>query len=321
MKILIADDSIVSRRVLEASLLRWEYEVESACDGREAWERLQREDGPDLAILDWMMPELTGPEVCRLVRQQTRERYTYLFLLTSKSDRRDLIAGLEAGADDYLVKPFDQHELEVRLRAARRILDLQRELLRTRAALEEQATKDSLTGIWNRPTILSILHRELARSEREQRPFGLVMVDLDHFKSINDTHGHAAGDIVLKEAARRMREAMRSYDSLGRYGGEEFLIILPGCDAECTRAQAERMRRALCDTAIELPAASLHITASFGATAYRSAESDDPEALLHASDQALYAAKASGRDRVILIELDTVLQVESQGSPRCATAK
>ncbi len=224
MRILIADDSIVSRHLLDATLRKWGYEVIVACDGVEAWNVLGAEDAPKLAILDWVMPGLTGPEVCRFVREHNKDKdiYTYILLLTSKSLKEDLIEGMESGADDYVTKPFDQHELKVRLRAGTRIVDLQRELVAAREELREQATKDFLTRIWNRSSILDVLQRELVRGSREKRPVGVVLADLDHFKLVNDTHGHFAGDAVLREFARRMLSCMRPYDAIGRYGGEEF---------------------------------------------------------------------------------------------------
>ncbi|HEV1283899.1 MAG TPA: diguanylate cyclase [Bryobacteraceae bacterium] len=309
MRILIADDSIVSRHLLDATLRKWGYEVVVACDGVEAWNYLQAEDAPKLAILDWVMPGLTGPEVCRRVREyahdrersQDKDAYTYILLLTSKGLREDLIEGMESGADDYLTKPFDQHELKVRLRAGTRIIDLQRELVAAREELREQATKDFLTRIWNRSSILDIFQRELSRGARENRPVGLVLADLDHFKNVNDTYGHFAGDAVLREFARRMQAATRPYDAVGRYGGEEFLIILPGCDQNCTSSQAERMRAALATESMSINDCPHVVTCSFGATCWRPGMDPSAETLIRLADNALYMAKGQGRDRVVYL--------------------
>jgi two-component system, cell cycle response regulator len=301
MRILIADDSIVSRHLLDATLRKWGYEVVVACDGVEAWNALQAAEGPMVAILDWVMPGLTGPEVCRRVREREKEKdtYTYLLLLTSKSLKEDLIEGMESGADDYITKPFDQHELKVRLRAGTRIIDLQRELVAAKDALREQATKDFLTRIWNRSSILDILQRELTRGQRENRPVGVVLADLDHFKSVNDTYGHFAGDAVLREFTRRMQGSIRPYDAIGRYGGEEFLVILPGSDDANTAAQAERMRSALDRLPMEINEEERIVTCSFGATSWQPGMDADSEALIRIADDALYVAKHQGRNRVV----------------------
>jgi len=304
MRILIADDSIVSRHLLEATLRKWGYEVAVACDGTEAWDALQGENPPRLAILDWVMPGLTGPEVCKRVRENSRGKeanYTYILLLTSKSQREDLIEGMESGADDYLTKPFDQHELKVRLRAGTRIVDLERELVAAREELREQATKDFLTRIWNRSSILDIFQREMTRAEREKRALGVILADLDRFKTVNDTHGHFAGDAVLREFTRRMTTSMRPYDAIGRYGGEEFLVLLPGCDEQCTAAQGERLRLALASEPMLLNETKLTVTASFGATAWVPASGElTPEALIRVADDALYRAKNLGRNQTVL---------------------
>ncbi len=301
MRVLIADDSIVSRHLLDATLRKWGYEVVVACDGVEAWDVLQAPDAPKLVILDWVMPGLTGPEVCRRVREHAKEKdtYTYILLLTSKSLKEDLIEGMEAGADDYITKPFDQHELKVRLRAGTRIIDLEQQLVTAREELREQATKDFLTRIWNRSSILDILQRELIRGGREQRPLGVVLADLDHFKSVNDSFGHFAGDAVLREFARRMQASMRQYDAIGRYGGEEFLVVLPGCDEEGTAAQGERMRHALAEEPMAINEDPHVVTCSFGATCWRPGVNADPEALIRIADDALYDAKRKGRNRVV----------------------
>lgn len=305
MRILIADDSIVSRHLLDATLRKWGYEVVVACDGLEAWNALKQDDAPRIAILDWVMPGLTGPEVCKRLREHSKgspsAAYTYLLLLSSKSQREDLIEGLESGADDYLTKPFDQHELKVRLRAGTRIIDLQRELLAAREELREQATKDFLTRLWNRSSILDILQRELTRAVRENRQVGVVLADLDRFKSVNDTFGHFAGDAVLREFSRRMLASMRPYDSIGRYGGEEFLIILPGCDESCTASQGERMRAALANEPMVINEAGRLVTGSFGGTSWRPGVPAQAENLIRVADNALYMAKNQGRNKVVVL--------------------
>lgn len=319
MKILIADDSIVSRHLLEATLRKWGYEVMVACDGAEALALLQRDDAPSLIILDWMMPGMTGVEVCRRIRERDSEPYTYILLLTSKSQKEDLIEGMEAGADDYITKPFDQNELQVRLRAGTRLVDLQAQLLKAREDLREQATHDSLTRLWNRSSILGELSRELARSERDSRPLGVVIVDLDHFKQINDTYGHLAGDAVLREAARRMQTGIRQYDSVGRYGGEEFLILFPGSAEAESYAQADRLRKQLGGAEMSVNDTSLYVTASFGVTTALPGERWTEEALIRKADEALYIAKKSGRNRVkILTQSSEHAEVSAAVEPAAA---
>ena len=303
--ILIADDSPVSRRLLVAVLANWGYNVTAVSTGTEAWKALQAQDGPRLAILDWMMPGLSGPEVCSLVREQQNQPngiYTYIILLTSRNEKEDLIAGMEAGADDYLVKPFDNNELKVRLGPGRRIVQLQQQLLEAQDALRELATHDALTRLWNRHGIWEILTRELARCEREGSSLGVVMGDLDHFKEINDTHGHMAGDFVLREVSSRLAGCIRTYDAAGRYGGEEFLLLFPGCDEETLVQTAERLRQQVSGLPYLLnEETSIAVTASFGATSLPKGGHSSPEALIRRADAALYKAKEFGRDRVVCL--------------------
>lgn len=307
MKILVADDEPISRHLLERFLRKWQYEVLVACDGSEAWQALEREDAPRLVILDWVMPGMDGAEICRKVRQQTDRPYTYILLLTGKSKKQDLVEGLEAGADDYLPKPFDKEELRVRLRAGRRILELQEQLIAGREGQKFQATHDALTGLWNRAGILEILEKEVARARRQSSPLSIVLADLDHFKRINDTYGHLAGDAVLREAAQRMRASVRSYDSVGRYGGEEFLIALPGSS---TVNQAERIRASVGANPVDTPEAPITVTLSLGVAVWQEDGKATVDTLLRPADAALYRAKKAGRNRV---ELATAAEVLGEG--------
>ncbi len=297
--ILIADDETVSRRMLARTLRGWEYDVVEASDGALAWEILRRESAPRLAILDWMMPGLTGPEVCAQVRRRDTGSYTYILLLTSRNQKADLVEGMEAGADDYLIKPFDTQELEVRLRAGWRVLDLESDLIAAREALRDQATRDPLTWVWNRYAILETLQRELSRAVRECSAVGLAIADLDHFKRINDTCGHLAGDGVLREAAQRMQAALRAYDAVGRYGGEEFLVVLPGLGAADAAQIAERLRQAVAAEPVMTSAGPVAVTLSVGVA---SASGSTADRLIEAADEALYRAKAAGRNRVELAD-------------------
>jgi len=296
MRILVADDDAVARRLLETLLHKWGYDVTAVGNGAEALAALRADEPPPLAVLDWMMPEVDGIEVCRKVRKRTGEPYIYIFLLTAKSGRNDIIQGLEAGADDYLTKPFDQAELQVRLRTATRLLDLQDALIAARERLREQATHDSLTGLWNRSVIMEELSHELARAERHKTATTVIMADLDHFKLINDVYGHLGGDEVLRQMAQRMRASARQYDSVGRYGGEEFLIIAPQCHTDGARRLAEAVRRKIVETPVAFGDRPIDVTISLGA-AVVPAGHWDTGFVVHIADDALYRAKNKGRNR------------------------
>jgi diguanylate cyclase (GGDEF)-like protein len=311
LKILVAEDNIVSRQLLERRLIKWGYEVISTEDGSAAWNILQREDAPRLAILDWMMPEMNGVQVCKKVRSRSEESYIYILLLTAKDQKEDLVEAMQAGADDYIIKPPDPRELKVRLRAGRRIIELQEQLVSAREALRVQATYDSLTDLLNRSAILDIVQRELDRAKRQQTSVGIAMVDLDHFKRVNDTYGHIAGDVVLREVAKRITSSVRSYDAVGRYGGEEFLIVLPGRDEQAVLSAAERIRSHICSKTVTIPEEIVSVTVSLGVTVGDLAAQMDMESLIQVADTALYKAKANGRNRVEFARAQTLVNREA----------
>jgi diguanylate cyclase (GGDEF)-like protein len=299
-RILIAEDDAVSRRLLETLLKKWGHEVVVAQDGLEAVRLLESRESPRMAILDWMMPGLEGVQVCQRIRQDTTRPYMYLVLLTARSQRDDLVRGLESGADDYLTKPFDAQELRARIHVGKRILDLQDNLIAAREKLLYQATHDALTGISNRGVSLDALRRERSRQTRESSSFALILLDIDHFKYVNDTHGHLAGDAVLTEAAQRIKSCIRPYDTLGRYGGEEFLVVLPTADGPGAVAVAERIRETFEVRSMSHEGKEIAITVSLGVAVSEAMHSFDAETLLHMADGALYRAKRTGRNRVDL---------------------
>jgi two-component system, cell cycle response regulator len=306
MKVLIAEDDPVSRRVAEALFAKWGYEVVVVQDGAEAWRALEREDAPRLAVLDWMMPGLAGTDICKGVRAREGRPYVYILLLTAKAQKSDLLEGMDAGADDYLVKPFDAHELRARLHVGQRIIELQDELIAAREVLRFRATHDFLTGLPNRGEILEVLRRELVRGLRGGTPVGIILGDLDHFKQVNDSFGHLAGDEVLRTIAQRMANVVRAYDTVGRFGGEEFLVVVPASDTTGTLSQAERIRSCIESQPVETQAGPIPVTMSMGVVASSSelmGQSDatsEPDALLAAADAALYRAKELGRNRAEL---------------------
>jgi len=307
MKVLIADDEVISRRLLESSLSRWGYDVVVASDGLEASHILRGSNPPKLAVLDWLMPGLDVVQLCRELRKREDDSYTYVLLLTAKHSKGDIVQGLEAGADDYMTKPFEPDELKVRLRTGKRILFLLEELTDTREMLRDLAARDPLTKLWNHNSILDMLAAEIHRAERQQTSVGVVLIDLDHFKQTNDTHGHLMGDRVLRDVAEAMSGTIRPYDAVGRFGGEEFLVVLPGCDEINATSHAERLRLAIQRLIVKSGRAEVRCTASLGVTVVGPESWIDAEAAIQAADAAMYAAKRAGRNRVEFLPAHTTL--------------
>jgi two-component system cell cycle response regulator len=298
MKILIADDDRVTRGLLARRLTKWGHEVVACADGSQAWDILSKKDAPRLAILDWMMPGMDGVEVCRQVRRAPNHPYVYILMLTSKDGKADIVEGLEAGADDYIVKPFDPNELQVRVRAGVRLVKLQEDLQKALELSEFRASHDALTSLFNRGAIMEALKRELERAKREHTSLSVILADIDHFKRINDRHGHPAGDAVLKQVASIMSASVRPYDLVGRYGGEEFLIIAPGCDKVGAGRVAERIRTALSEAPIQTSEGALHVTLSLGVSEVDFVSENALDDAVRSADNALYRAKENGRNRV-----------------------
>lgn len=298
-KVLIAQSDPASRRILETCMLGWGYEVVSTSDGESTLEALVREGGPKLAILDWEMPRINGLGVVRHLRKRvSSDAYTYSILLTARGQKQDVIEGLEAGADDYLTKPFNVQELQARIRTGWRIIELQDQLIRSKDALHVQATHDPLTGVLNRLGLMNIFLRELARATRRRNWISTLMIDIDHFKLINDRYGHLTGDLVLSKLAGRISATVRGYDAIGRYGGEEFLVVLPDCNLPTAVERAEKLRQLVETDPIQTSDGSISVTISVGAAAHRGDQLADHISLLDAADQALYRAKADGRNCV-----------------------
>jgi diguanylate cyclase (GGDEF)-like protein len=293
LKILIADDDALSLLYLQDALQDWGYEVQATADGKSACDILQRPDAPLLAIVDGMMPGMNGIDVCRRIRETVKDRYIYLIMLTSRSETEFVVAAMNAGADDFITKPFNADELQVRVRAGRRISDLEQKL-------RMKASNDALTGLFNRGAVIEILEKELVRHRREQSPMSLIFADLDHFKRINDQHGHLAGDAVLREVSRRAGAVLRPYDSLGRYGGEELMIVLPACDLDGAAEVAERVRSVVADTPIATDFGPIASSLSIGISVAGKGMNISSNGLIQLADNALYEAKQNGRNRIEL---------------------
>jgi len=292
MRILLVEDSVVDRHQVGGYLTDWGLDYVAVADGLEALEVLQSSQPPNMALLDWLLPGMDGIDICRHIRQLgTDGTYIYTVMLTAKNRKQDLIAAMEAGADDYLAKPVNPSELRARILAGKRILELQQHL-------RFAATHDFLTNLLNRSEIIAALEREFSRAQRDSKAITVILADIDHFKSVNDSLGHAAGDEVLKHIAHKLRADLRQYDVVGRYGGEEFLLILPGCDLKAGKARADRIRHLIEATPITTPYGTASVTISMGITVASGDSLPSVSEVLHQADTSMYAAKKKGRNRV-----------------------
>lgn len=307
MNVLIAEDDIISCRALEKNLQDWGYEVLVTKNGEEAWEII-RNGGIRLAILDWSMPKMNGLELCHKIRneyQPKEEKYIYIILLTGRDLEKDIITGLSAGADDYITKPFSYMELKVRIQNGERIIALQDLQLQI-------ANTDSLTQLWNRKKILELLEEELNRNFRDNKPVGVIMLDIDNFKTINDTYGHLIGDKIIIEVASRLQKQVRSYDKIGRYGGDELLLVLPGLSRQDAKNIAERLRKSICAKKIQTDAGAIDTTVSLGVSIFDKASRPSTKKIIEESDHALYMAKERGRNSSVVSGPDNAIEKDTQ---------
>jgi diguanylate cyclase (GGDEF)-like protein len=299
MQVLLVEDSPIYRKLVANCLLDWGFTLKMAETGSQAWDLLRQPDTPKLVLLDWVLPDFDGIELCRRIRQEGSSReYIYFILLTGKNAKEDMLKAMEAGADDYLIKPFDELELKARLMVGQRILKLQEELIAARESMRHAATHDCLTGLMNRAATLEFLHFELARSQREHSPVGVILADIDHFKEVNDSAGHLFGDEALREISGRLRSKLRVYDAIGRYGGEEFLLVVPGCSLTNTRKRAEELCQHVASKPIAFSGMEKIITISMGVAIAGLSGNREVDTLLNQADLGLYQAKQKGRNRV-----------------------
>ncbi len=301
--VLVVDDDAVTRAQLRFLLLRNGYDVTIASSGEEGWDMLQQRHFP-IVITDWSMPGMNGPDLCRLVRENLDDEYLYMILLTGMTEKQQVAKGLEAGADDYITKPFDSGELLARLRVGRRILSLQRSMRETQLELHEMAHQDGLTKVMNRRAIDGHLSDAIARLARATHPSTVALLDIDFFKRVNDTYGHQAGDAVLQEVAARIRDILRKTDKIGRYGGEEFIAILESADVDDAAEVAERIRMAVQELPIEHGGHEISVTISIGLCEAPAGYSGSSALVVERADAALYEAKRGGRNQVVLGSLE-----------------
>lgn len=304
-RILVVDDHPDNVEIINARLSSRGFRIETATNGEEAL-RMVHDNPPHLILLDVMMPLMDGYEVSRRIKQDDKLPYIPIILVTARDSTQDKVEGLDAGADDYLTKPINFPELEARVRSMLRIKRLQdevdqknRELELANKRLRKLSITDGLTNLFNHRHIHELLHEEFERTRRSGEPMAVVMLDLDRFKQVNDTFGHPTGDVILYETARILRETAREIDMVGRYGGEEFIVLLPGADEEAATQFAERVRNAVATHRFRDEANEVRMTISGGVSSFPDRDIDHPDVLIKRADQALYSAKESGRDRIV----------------------
>ena len=300
--ILIAEDDAVTRMLLEKTLIKEGHEVVSVENGQKAFDLFKESFFP-IIMTDWMMPEMDGLELCRAIRQKENPGYVFIVLLTAKDSQEDIISGLEAGADEYLTKPFNRAELIARLNTGRRFLEQERALRQANEEIRILSITDPLTGCSNRGFLNTRLPQEIQRAARYNRPLSIFMCDIDHFKKVNDTYGHQAGDLVLKEFSKRINDSIRyEVDMLARYGGEEFLVTLPETDLDGALHLSERLRRVISEKKFDIGTKEIKITASFGVAGFNSDNAGceiSIDTLINHADKYLYQAKNEGRNKVV----------------------
>lgn len=296
-QILVVDDSPVYRKLIEHMLAGEAYSLIYARDGEEAL-RLFTEHSPSMIITDWTMPDISGVELCRRIRTDKSRPYTYLILMTGNTEEASVVEGLEAGADDFLTKPFDNAEMLARIGVGRQIIDLHRELAAKSRELEAAARTDSLTGLPNRRALEEWAGKEILEALRYGFFFWLVLCDVDSFKAINDTFGHSAGDAVLCAFSDLLKVAVRRSDICGRLGGDEFLVMITHVSPEGVEVAINGIRERFADLSFPFAGRSAKVTASFGAVGFRGKDVRHFKELLQKADQILHEAKRSGRNRV-----------------------
>jgi two-component system, cell cycle response regulator len=302
MKVLVAEHDPAVLGLMADNLSQWGYEVVICDDGSDAWRVLQENDPPTLALVDWDLPGMNGPHICQHARELIGKPYIYIILLTDERPKKAMLEGLEAGADEYMVKPLDVYELQLRMRTGNRIVSLQETLMSVLKLSEYEAAHDPLTGLWNRPAVADLLVKELGRSKRNQTPVGVIAAGLDQFQHLADHYGELTRDSVLREVVLRIHSTVRSYDLVGRIGDEDFLVVAPGCDRETSRLLAERLSSSVERFRAAIGEDVVPLTMSCGVICGDGTKDRQAEALIRAAEEALAVARTKGQGSVEILD-------------------